>query len=136
MKKLNIVLSVLMTLFLSVSLVPPVSAHANPDDVQITYTNVAGGKQSKEVLVRIVNNTNRYISVSLDNRKEFHVYNLSVAPGVNQYWIYSVQYNINYYAEACKKTVATHATFKSGSKLRIGCPGRNHNDPKDVGTTP
>ncbi len=135
MKKLNIVLSVLMTLFLSVSLVPPVSAYANPDDVQNTYIVIAG-KQSKEVLVRIVNNTNRYISLSLDNRKEFHVYNLSVAPGVNQYWIYSGQYNINYYAEACQKTVATHATFKSGSKLRIGCPGRNHNDPKDVGRTP
>ncbi len=135
MKKLNIVLSVLMTLFLSVSLVPPVSAYANPDDVQNTYIVIAG-KQSKEVLVRIVNNTNRYISLSLDNRKEFHVYNLSVAPGVNQYWIYSGQYNINYYAEACQKTVATHATFKSGSKLRIGCTGRNHNDPKDVGRTP
>jgi hypothetical protein len=128
MKKINIVLSLLITLFLSVSLAPPVSAHTSTDDIQITY--LAGGKQQKEVLVKIINNTNRYINLSLDHRKEFHVYNLSVAPGiVNQYWLYSGPYNVNYYAETCGKTVATHTTFKPGSKLRIGCPGKNHYDP-------
>jgi len=128
MKKLNIILSVLMTLFLSVSLVPPVSAQANPDDMQITITNVAGGKQTKEVLVKIVNNSNRYINLTLDHRKEFHVYNLSVAPGVNQYWLYSGPYNYNY--DACEKHIGGHTIFKPRSKLRIGChPGRNHFDP-------
>ena len=130
MKKLNIIFSVIMILFLSMSLVPPVTVYASPqDDVQAVLTSLAKPKQSKEVLVKIVNNTNRYIIISLDHRKEFHVYNLSVAPGVNQFWLYSGPYNVNYYAEACGKTVATHTTFKPGSKLRIGCPGRNHNDP-------
>jgi hypothetical protein len=128
MKKLNIIFSVLMALFLSVSLVPPVSAYVNPDDVQITYTNIAGGKQSKEVLVKIVNNSNRYINLTLDHRKEFHVYNLSVAPGVNRYWLYSGPYNYNY--DACEKHVGGHTNFKPGSRLQIGChPGRNHDRP-------
>ena len=123
MKKLNIVLSLLMALFLSVNLVPPVSAHASPNDAQAANA-IAAGAKSKEVLVKIINNTNRYINISLDHRKEFHVYNLSVAPGVNQYWLYSGPYNYNY--DACEKHVGGHTTFKPGSKLQIGChPGRN-----------
>jgi hypothetical protein len=127
MKKLNIILSVLMTLFLSVSLVPPVSVYASPYNAQAANANAAG-KKSKEVLVKIVNNSNRYITISLDHRKEFHVYTLSVAPGVNQYWLYSGPYNYNY--DTCEKHVGGHTTFKQGSKFRIGChPGRDHKDP-------
>jgi len=118
---------VLMTLFLSVSLVPPVSVYASPYDAQAANANAAG-KKSKEVLVKIVNNSNRYITISLDHRKEFHVYTLSVAPGVNQYWLYSGPYNYNY--DACEKHIGGHTIFKPRSKLRIGChPGRNHFDP-------
>jgi hypothetical protein len=125
MKKINIILSVLITFFLSMSLVPPVSAQTSPDDIQITYV---AGKESKEVLVKIVNNSNRYINLTLDHRKEFHFYNLSIAPGVNQYWLYSGPYNYNY--DTCDKHVGGHTSFKPGSKLRIGCiPGRNHDNP-------
>ena len=125
MKKVNIVLSVLVTLFLTLSLVPPVSAQSNPLGVEISY---AAGKASKEVLVKILNNTNRYINLSLDNRSEYHVYNLSVAPGVNQYWVYSGMYNYNY--DTCDKHVGGHVIFKAGTKLKIYChPGRNHDIP-------
>jgi hypothetical protein len=131
MKKLNIVLSVLMTLFLSVSLVPPVTVYASPqDDVQAVLANLAKSKETKEVLVKIINNTNRYINLTLDHRSEFHVYNLSIRPGMNQYWLYSGPYKYVYdVTESCGKTVYGHTTFKPGSKLRIGCPGRDHHDP-------
>jgi hypothetical protein len=128
MKKINIVLSVLITFFLSVSLVPPVSAQVSPDDIQITY--LAKPKDNKEVLVKIINNTNRYINLTLDNRKEFHFYSLSIAPGMNQFWLYSGPYKYTYdVSESCGKTVIGHTTFKQGSKMRIGCPGKNHNAP-------
>lgn len=129
MKKLNIVLSVLMTLFLSVSLVPPVTVYASPqDDVQAVLANLAKPKETKEGLVRIVNNTNRYINLTLDHRKEFHVYNLSVAPGVNLYWLYIGPYKYSY--DSCGKTVVGHTTLNNKSKLRIGCPERgSHNNP-------
>jgi hypothetical protein len=126
MKKVNIVLSVLVILFLSVSLVPPVSAQASPDDIQNTY--LAKPKEPKEVLVKIVNNSNRYIYLYLDHRREFHVYNLSVPPGINQYWLYSGPYKYEYYS--CGRSIEGHTTFKPKSKLRIGCPERrSHNDP-------
>lgn len=128
MKKLNIIFSVLMTLFLSVSLIPPVSVYASPqDDPQTALTNLAKPKDTKEVLVKIINNTNRYITLSLDHRKEYHVYTLSIAPGMNQFWLYSGAYKYVYdVTESCGKVVYGHTTFNPGSKLRIGCPGKKH----------
>ncbi|GAB4505230.1 MAG: hypothetical protein Fur0043_22250 [Anaerolineales bacterium] len=119
MKTLHVLLSVMLAIFLSVSLVPAADVHASPqDDVQITIIDTAQSR-SKPVLIKIVNKTNRYISLTLDHRTESHLYNLSVAPGVNQYWVYSGPYNYHY--TACNKSTHGHTTLKKGSKLNLAC---------------
>ncbi len=119
MKILHIVLSVLLAVFLSASVVPPVSVDASSDEAPVTMTDASESK-SKPVLIKIKNNTNRYITVTLDHRSEQHVYNLSVAPGANQYWIYSGGYSYHY--TACERSVHGAKTFKKGTILTIKCP--------------
>ncbi len=118
MKTLQIVLSVMLALFLSISLVPAAEVHAgSTSDVQITI--VDSGSRSKPVLIKIVNKTNRYISLTLDHRTEAHLYNLNVAPGVNQYWVYSGSYSYHY--KACDRSMHGNTTLKKGSKLTLLC---------------
>ncbi len=118
MKTLHVLLSVMMAIFLSVSLLPAADVHAAAqEDVQIIIDTAQS--RSKPVLIKIVNKTNRYISLTLDHRTEHHLYNLSVAPGVNQYWVYSGTYNYHY--SACNKSVHGHTTLKKGSKLTLVC---------------
>lgn len=119
MKTLHVLLSMMLALFLTVSLAPAADVHASSqEDVQITIIDTAQSR-SKPVLIKIVNRTNRYIDLTLDHRTESHLYNLSVAPGVNQYWVYSGSYNYHY--TACNKSVHGHATLKKGSKLNLVC---------------
>lgn len=119
MKTLHVLLSVMTAIFLSISLLPVVDVHAAAqEDVQIVIIDTAQSR-SKPVLIKIVNKTNRYIDLTLDHRTESHLYNLSVAPGVNQYWVYSGSYNYHY--SACNKSVHGHTTLKKGSKLNLVC---------------
>ncbi len=119
MKTLHIILSVMLALFLSISLVPATEVHAgSSSDVQIIIADTLESR-SKPVLIKIVNKTNRYISLTLDHRTEAHLYNLNVAPGVNQYWVYSGSYNYHY--KACDRSVHGHTTLKKGSKLNLVC---------------
>jgi hypothetical protein len=108
MKKFKFFLILLIMIILSMSVASPVSVEASQQ-----Y-----GK-NYEVLVRFKNDTNRDIHIIMDHRQEYHVYNLTLVPGINYYWLFKGNYN--YRADTCGHSDDGHTTIIERTRLTFGC---------------